>query len=155
MTLLPTSNDSTVTVSLLHCGSMTVDTKFFFHKPVPGHDATTIPFFSLLIENKQLGKKVLFDLGLMKAWKEKLPPQSGSILWNRMVSLLTCTYSPQANRRSRSNPKRQTWRCRSTHRRIHSTRVHQLDYLEPPPCRPHRRSLTVPYINFIDCWSWL
>lgn len=78
--LLPTSNDSIVTVSLLHCGSMTVDTKFFFHKPIPGHDATTIPFFSFLIENKKLAKKVLFDLGLMKAWKEKQPSKSGSIL---------------------------------------------------------------------------
>lgn len=72
---LPTSNDSTVTVSLLHGGSMSIDAKFIIHNPI--HDATDIPLFSFLIENKKLGKKVLFDLGIMKAWKEKQPPQSG------------------------------------------------------------------------------
>lgn len=77
--LLPTS-DSTVTVSLLHGGSMTIDARIIFQKPILGHDPAQIPFFSFLIENKRLGKKVLFDLGMMKAWKEKQPPQSGSIL---------------------------------------------------------------------------
>jgi len=33
-----------------------------------------IPASSFLIENEAAGKKVLYDLGFMKAWKEKLPP---------------------------------------------------------------------------------
>ncbi|CEJ62859.1 Putative Metallo-beta-lactamase superfamily protein [Penicillium brasilianum] len=32
-----------------------------------------MPCYSFLIENKKLNKKVLFDLGLRKDWKEKLP----------------------------------------------------------------------------------
>ena len=35
-----------------------------------------IPASSFLIENEAAGKKVLYDLGFMKAWKEKLPPLS-------------------------------------------------------------------------------
>jgi len=33
-----------------------------------------ISLYSFLVENEVAGKKVLFDLGFMKAWKEKLPP---------------------------------------------------------------------------------
>ena len=142
--LLPTSNDSTVTISLLHCGSMIIDTKILFHNSIPGHNTAAVPFFSFLIENNNVEKKVLFDLGLMKGWKEKLPPRSGSIFSNRMISLLICPYSHQANRGSRASRKRQTWRCRSTHSCVHFARVHQLNYLESPSPWPHRRSLTVP-----------
>jgi len=35
-----------------------------------------IPAYSFLVENETAGKKVLYDLGFMKAWKEKLPPLS-------------------------------------------------------------------------------
>ena len=35
-----------------------------------------IPASSFLIESEAAGKKVLYDLGFMKAWKEKLPPLS-------------------------------------------------------------------------------
>ena len=31
------------------------------------------PIYSFLVENERVGKKVLFDLGMMKTWKEKLP----------------------------------------------------------------------------------
>jgi hypothetical protein len=31
------------------------------------------PCYSFLVENKAQGKKLLFDLGLDKAWMEKLP----------------------------------------------------------------------------------
>jgi hypothetical protein len=40
-----------------------------------------IPCYSFLVENKKLGKKVLYDLGIMKAWKEKLPPSRESSLY--------------------------------------------------------------------------
>ena len=35
-----------------------------------------LPAYSFLVENETAGKKVLYDLGFMKAWKEKLPPLS-------------------------------------------------------------------------------
>jgi len=33
-----------------------------------------MPIYTFLVENESVGKKLLFDLGMMKAWKEKLPP---------------------------------------------------------------------------------
>ncbi len=41
--------------------------------PRPGHDTVDVPTYSFLVENERAGKKVLFELGIMKAWKEKLP----------------------------------------------------------------------------------
>jgi hypothetical protein len=43
---------------------------------IPGHDILDIPCYSFLIEHKKSGKKILYDLGLMKEWKEKQPPAS-------------------------------------------------------------------------------
>jgi glyoxylase-like metal-dependent hydrolase (beta-lactamase superfamily II) len=40
---------------------------------VSGHDTLDLPVYSFLIENEQAHKKVLFDLGIMKDWKEKRP----------------------------------------------------------------------------------
>ena len=45
-----------------------------------------ISLYSFLVENEVAGKKVLFDLGFMKAWKEKLPPLGESL---RDIFLMT------------------------------------------------------------------
>ncbi|KAI5918726.1 beta-lactamase-like protein [Camillea tinctor] len=45
---------------------------FFIKDPMPGHDMLQCPSYSFLIES-QLGKKILFDLGMRKD-KESFPP---------------------------------------------------------------------------------
>jgi hypothetical protein len=77
---LPSSKGSTVRVSIIHAGRTTVPTAFLVQKQIPGHDLIDIPCYSFLIENEQLGKKVLYDLGIMKAWKEKQPPASEYVM---------------------------------------------------------------------------
>ncbi|KAI0302526.1 hypothetical protein BC826DRAFT_1101421 [Russula brevipes] len=42
--------------------------------PISGHDVLEMPIYSFIVENPNTGEKVLFDLGLSKAWKEKQPP---------------------------------------------------------------------------------
>ncbi|KAH8924722.1 Metallo-hydrolase/oxidoreductase [Atractiella rhizophila] len=71
---LPAFRGTNVRVSLIHCGRTTVPTAYVVTKQITGHDILDIPCFSFLVENERIGKKVLFDLGLMKAWKEKQPP---------------------------------------------------------------------------------
>jgi len=73
---LPAFNGSTVRVSILHGGRIAVSTAYVVQKQIPGHDLIDTPCYSFLIENEKLGKKVLYDLGIMKAWKEKQPPAS-------------------------------------------------------------------------------
>ncbi|KAI9436214.1 beta-lactamase-like protein [Lactarius indigo] len=70
---LPAYRDSTVRVSALYVGNVSMPTSFAIQKPISGHDTLDWPLYSFLIENEKAGKKVLFDLGLMKAWKEKQP----------------------------------------------------------------------------------
>jgi glyoxylase-like metal-dependent hydrolase (beta-lactamase superfamily II) len=71
---LPAFKGSTVRVSALHGGRITMPSRFFFQKQILGHDLLDIPCYSFLIDNKRLGQKILYDLGLMKAWKQKQPP---------------------------------------------------------------------------------
>lgn len=73
---LPAFTGSTVHVSVLQGGRTTVPTAYMFQEQIPGHDVLDVPCFSFLIENVALGKKVLYDLGIMKAWKEKQSPAS-------------------------------------------------------------------------------
>lgn len=72
---LPAFKGSTVAVSILNSGTFSIRADFLVHNPLPGHDAITCPCYSFLIENKKLGKKVLYDLGLIKD-TTKLPPSS-------------------------------------------------------------------------------
>ena len=44
--------------------------------PIAGHDIMDIPIYSFLIENEAAGKKMLYDLGIMKAGEEMQPPHS-------------------------------------------------------------------------------
>ncbi|GKZ26281.1 hypothetical protein AbraIFM66951_003612 [Aspergillus brasiliensis] len=71
---LPAYKGSTADVSIIHAGQTSVPTAYVFKTPIPGHDTLDIPCYSFLIENKRNNEKVLFDLGLRKDWKEKLPP---------------------------------------------------------------------------------
>jgi hypothetical protein len=58
---------------------------------VSGHDFMNIPLYSFLIENEKVGKKLLFDLGMMKAWKQKSPPNGESqfeiYVFTRVISI--------------------------------------------------------------------
>ncbi|OKL57597.1 hypothetical protein UA08_06949 [Talaromyces atroroseus] len=71
---LPIPTGSTVDVSIIDGGRITMPTAYVLSNQLPGHDVLEMPCYSFLIENKKSGKKVLFDLGLMKAWREKEPP---------------------------------------------------------------------------------
>ncbi|KAI9436212.1 beta-lactamase-like protein [Lactarius indigo] len=70
---LPAFKGSTVRVSILDAGSVVVPSSMLVLPQIPGHGIIEGPIYSFLIENERVGKKVLFDLGMMKAWKEKLP----------------------------------------------------------------------------------
>ena len=73
--ILPEFKGSTVDVSIIHAGQITVPAVHILQSPIPGHDLLDIPCYSFLIENNR-SQKVLFDLGLRKDWREKLPPTS-------------------------------------------------------------------------------
>ncbi|KAH8977398.1 hypothetical protein EDB86DRAFT_3055543 [Lactarius hatsudake] len=70
---LPVFKGSTVRVSLMNTGHLVTPSTIFVQSPRPGHDTADVPVYSFLVENERVGKKVLFELGIMKAWKEKLP----------------------------------------------------------------------------------
>ncbi|KAL4932778.1 uncharacterized protein BDV17DRAFT_253733 [Aspergillus undulatus] len=72
--IFPKHAGSTVDVSVIPGGKITLSRSFLIKEPVPGHEMINgAPCYSFLVENKAKGKKLLFDLGLPKAWKEKLP----------------------------------------------------------------------------------
>lgn len=68
------NSGSTVDVSIIHGGRTVVPMAWIVKSPIRGHEAFDVPCYSFLIEHKNSGKRILYDLGLMKAWKEKLPP---------------------------------------------------------------------------------
>ncbi|KAH9013498.1 hypothetical protein EDB85DRAFT_956185 [Lactarius pseudohatsudake] len=70
---LPAFKGSTVRVSVMDAGHLVAPSAIFVQSPRPGHDTVDVPTYSFLVENERVGKKVLFELGIMKAWKEKLP----------------------------------------------------------------------------------
>ncbi|KAF8257830.1 beta-lactamase-like protein [Lactarius quietus] len=73
---LPTFKGSTVRVSVMDAGHLIAPPTILVQSPRPGHDTLDIPTYSFLVENEKAGKKVLFELGIMKAWEEKLPASS-------------------------------------------------------------------------------
>lgn len=77
---LPAYRGSTVDVSVLSLGNVIMPTSLYVQKPVPGNDTMDLPIYSFLVENEKAHKKVLFDLGLIKAWKEKQPDRESSLL---------------------------------------------------------------------------
>jgi len=76
---LPAYKGSTVRVSILFAGSAVLPTAMLVQPPIAGHDTMDTSLYSFLVENEVAGKKMLFDLGFMKAWKEKLPPLRESL----------------------------------------------------------------------------
>ncbi|PLB46303.1 metallo-beta-lactamase superfamily protein [Aspergillus steynii IBT 23096] len=70
----PPSAGSTVDVSIINGGHFTVPLAWVVKGSIPGHEILSTPCYSFLIESKSQGERILFDLGFMKAWKEKQPP---------------------------------------------------------------------------------
>jgi hypothetical protein len=73
---LPAYRGFTVRVSILSAGSAVLPTAMLVQPTIAGRDTMDISLYSFLVENEVAGKKLLFDLGFMKAWEEKLPPLS-------------------------------------------------------------------------------
>ncbi|CAG8199884.1 unnamed protein product [Penicillium nalgiovense] len=73
--VIPKSTGSTVDVSVILAGLVTYPASMAIKEPLPGNEMLSeTPCYSFLIENKGKGKRLLFDLGLDKAWMGKLPP---------------------------------------------------------------------------------
>ena len=70
---LPKFEGSTVRVSALNAGSLVLPSIALVQPHIHGHEMIEAPIYSFLVENERVGKKALFDLGMMKTWKEKLP----------------------------------------------------------------------------------
>ncbi|KAL4817530.1 metallo-beta-lactamase superfamily protein [Aspergillus spinulosporus] len=77
---LPSPAGSTVDVSVMVGGHVTIQTRFIVKEQVAGHDTICTPSYSFLVENKARSKKILFDLGLPKAWEKKIPPSISQLL---------------------------------------------------------------------------
>jgi len=73
---LPASKGFTVRVSILLAGRIVAPAAMMVQPPIAGHDIMDIPIYSFLIESEAAGKKMLYDLGIVKAWEEKQPPHS-------------------------------------------------------------------------------
>lgn len=51
-----------------------------FVQPVQrGHETMNLPTFAFLVENRKLGKTIMFDLGCRKDWWNHAPPAYASI----------------------------------------------------------------------------
>jgi hypothetical protein len=74
--VLPPYKGSTVRVSALDGGRIALPAKFLIEPSILGQDILDVPAFCFLVENDQVGKKIMFDLGIMKAWETKLGPTS-------------------------------------------------------------------------------
>ena len=76
---LPQSN-STVELSLINTTTDLVCPAKVFVDPVQkGHEYLNMPTFAFLVENKNLGKRVMFDLGCRKDWWNLSPAAYASI----------------------------------------------------------------------------
>ena len=65
-------------------GNITMPTSLHFQTPIPGRDILDMPIYSFLLENEKAQKKALFDLDLMKGWKERHPDRESFLpanLW--------------------------------------------------------------------------
>lgn len=70
---LPAFNGSIVHVSIMAAGHLIGPPTIVVQSPKPGHEILDTPIYSFLVENEMVGKKLWFELGMMKDWKEKLP----------------------------------------------------------------------------------
>ena len=77
---LDTSKSNTVEVHIINTTTdIVVPAKAFVQPVQKGHETINMPTFSFLIENKKLGKTILFDLGCRKDWWNLSPAAAGSI----------------------------------------------------------------------------
>ena len=69
------SSDSTVNVHIINTTSRIRNIPFsvFVEPPIKGLEYLDCPAYSFLIENPANGRKVLFDLGVRKDWKNLAP----------------------------------------------------------------------------------
>jgi hypothetical protein len=74
--VLPPYKGSTVRASALDGGRIAVPAKILVEPSILGQDIIDAPAFCFLVENDQAEKKIMFDLGIMKAWETKLGPKS-------------------------------------------------------------------------------
>jgi hypothetical protein len=72
--LLPPYQGSVVRVSALDGGRIVLPASLAVQPPIRGHELLDLPALCFLVQNDKIGKKVMFDLGIMKAWKTKLGP---------------------------------------------------------------------------------
>ncbi|QRV83259.1 metallo-beta-lactamase superfamily domain-containing protein [Ceratobasidium sp. AG-Ba] len=77
-------SDATVQVSIIDSTSRVkgLPTKLFFQPVIKGYEVVDCPAFSFLIEHESTGKKLLFDLGVAKDWRNGPPAIANRILQN-------------------------------------------------------------------------
>ena len=77
---LDTSNSNTVEVHIINTTTdIVVRAKDILQPVQKGHENLNMPTFSFLVENKKLGKTILFDLGARKDWWNLSPFTVASI----------------------------------------------------------------------------
>ena len=77
---LDNSKTNTVEVHIINTTTdIVVPAKAFVQPVQKGHETMNMPTFSFLIENKKLGKTILFDLGCRKDWWNLSPAAAASI----------------------------------------------------------------------------
>lgn len=68
------SSQNTSTVRVIDSTStIRFSTKYFFTKPIPGHDNLDCPSYSFLVTNAKGNRHILFDLGARTDWETGLP----------------------------------------------------------------------------------
>lgn len=71
--LLPVSKGYTVRVPIPLTGRIVAPaaTDMLVRLPMTAHDVMDVPLYSFLIETEATVKKILYDLGITKAWEAK------------------------------------------------------------------------------------
>ncbi|KAI0265667.1 hypothetical protein BC834DRAFT_970028 [Gloeopeniophorella convolvens] len=69
----PAFQGTTVCVSILNAARIIIPANLLVQPHIPGHDVIDAPAYSFLIENDRTGQKILFDLGIVKAFATKSP----------------------------------------------------------------------------------
>lgn len=85
---LPQS-DSVVEVHIIDTTTqLVVPSRFFIQPVLKGHETMNFPDFAFLVQNKQLGKNILFDSGCRKDWWNLSPAVLKGIKTNKNVPAL-------------------------------------------------------------------
>lgn len=77
---LDVSKQNIVEVHIINTTTdIVVPAKAFVQPVTKGHETMNLPTFAFLVENKRLGKSIMFDLGCRKDWWNLSPAAAGSI----------------------------------------------------------------------------